>query len=100
VVPSPGLELQADGGDGIHDPMRRGVRKLQSEVLYDDWIQVKVWVSEVKRASLKFEYEVVTSRRQALYHRPHLARPCRLGKEGRDHATSDPGDAYPGPPRL
>ncbi len=32
--------------------------KYVGEVFYDDWIQVKVWVSEVKRASLCFHYEV------------------------------------------
>lgn len=30
----------------------------KGEVLYDDWIQVKVWISEIKRASMKFEYEI------------------------------------------
>ena len=29
------------------------------EVLYDDWIVVRVWLSEMKRASMRFDYEVV-----------------------------------------
>lgn len=31
----------------------------QGEVLYDDWILVHVWLSEMKRASMRFDYEVV-----------------------------------------
>jgi acyl-CoA thioester hydrolase len=30
----------------------------RGEVKYDDWITVRIWVSEIKRASLKFEYEI------------------------------------------
>jgi len=44
---------------GYMIPCVEACASYKGEVLYDDWIQVKVWVSEVKRASLKFEYEVV-----------------------------------------
>ncbi len=32
--------------------------RYRGEVLYDDWIIVRAWVSEFKRSSLRFEYEV------------------------------------------
>ena len=32
--------------------------RYRGEVRYDDCIVVKVWVSEIKRAAIKFEYEV------------------------------------------
>lgn len=30
----------------------------KGEVHYDDWIQVKIWLAEMKRASMRFEYEI------------------------------------------
>lgn len=33
--------------------------QYRGEVKYDDWITVRVWVSEVKRSSIKFEYEIL-----------------------------------------
>lgn len=33
--------------------------RYKGEVKYDDWIAVRVRVTEVKRSSMKFEYEVV-----------------------------------------
>lgn len=33
--------------------------EYKGEVHYDDWIQVRVWVSEQRRASMRFDYEVV-----------------------------------------
>ncbi|CAN5568617.1 thioesterase family protein [soil metagenome] len=30
----------------------------RGEVKYDDWVAVRVWVSEIKRASMRFDYEV------------------------------------------
>ncbi len=33
--------------------------KYRGEVKYDEWIVVRTWVSEIKRSSLKFEYEIV-----------------------------------------
>lgn len=33
--------------------------RYRGEVKYDDWITVRVWVEEVRRASIHFVYEVV-----------------------------------------
>ena len=33
--------------------------RYKGEVTYDDWIQVRVWVSEVKRAAIRFDYEIL-----------------------------------------
>jgi acyl-CoA thioester hydrolase len=32
--------------------------QYRAEVLYDDLIEVRVWISDVKRASIRFDYEV------------------------------------------
>lgn len=36
--------------------------QYKGEVKYDDWVRVRVWVSEHRRASLRFDYEVVNER--------------------------------------
>jgi acyl-CoA thioester hydrolase len=33
--------------------------RYKGEVKYDDWITVRVWTSEVRRASMRFDYEIV-----------------------------------------
>lgn len=33
--------------------------RYKGEVKYDDWIQVRVWMSEVKRAAMRFDYSVL-----------------------------------------
>lgn len=33
--------------------------RYKGEVKYDDWVTVRVWLAEVKRAAMRFEYEVV-----------------------------------------
>lgn len=33
--------------------------RYRGEVKYDDWVIVKVWVEEIRRASIQFSYEVV-----------------------------------------
>jgi acyl-CoA thioester hydrolase len=38
----------------------------RAEVLYDDLIQVKVWISEIKRASVRFDYEIFNVTRQLI----------------------------------
>ena len=43
---------------GFKLPCVEASASYKDEVLYDDWIQVKVWVSELKRASLRFDYEI------------------------------------------
>lgn len=33
--------------------------RYKGEVKYDDWIVVSVWMSEIRRAAMRFEYEVL-----------------------------------------
>jgi len=33
--------------------------RYKGEVKYDDWITIKVWVEERKRAAIKFTYEIL-----------------------------------------
>lgn len=33
--------------------------RYKGEIKYDDWVIVKVWLSEIKRAAIRFEYEVL-----------------------------------------
>jgi acyl-CoA thioester hydrolase len=33
--------------------------EYKDEVKYDDWITVRVWTSECRRASVRFDYEIV-----------------------------------------
>lgn len=33
--------------------------RYKGEVKYDDWITVRIWVSEIKRAAMRFDYQVV-----------------------------------------
>lgn len=33
--------------------------KYRGEAKYDDLIEIKVWLAEIKRASLKFQYELI-----------------------------------------
>jgi acyl-CoA thioester hydrolase len=33
--------------------------QYKGEVKYDDWVTVRVWVSEKRRASVRFDYEVL-----------------------------------------
>jgi acyl-CoA thioester hydrolase len=40
-------------------PVVEAHAEYKGEVHYDDWIVVKVWVSELRRASVRFEYEIV-----------------------------------------
>lgn len=44
---------------GVFLPVVEVHIRYRGEVHYDDWIRVRVWVSETKRAAVKFEYEVV-----------------------------------------
>jgi acyl-CoA thioester hydrolase len=39
--------------------------RYKGEVLYDDWITVRVWVTEIKRSAIRFHYEVVTEKNGA-----------------------------------
>jgi acyl-CoA thioester hydrolase len=40
--------------------------RYRGEVHYDDLVRVKVWVSELKRAAMKFEYQVVNESTNAV----------------------------------
>lgn len=44
---------------GVFLPVVEVHIRYKGEVKYDDWIEVRVWVSETKRAAVKFEYEIV-----------------------------------------
>ena len=44
---------------GILLPVVEAHLRYRGEVGYDDWVTVRVWVSEMKRAAMKFEYEVI-----------------------------------------
>ncbi len=33
--------------------------RYKDEILYDDLIEIRVWTSEVKRAAIRFDYEIV-----------------------------------------
>lgn len=44
---------------GFFLPVVEAHVRYRGEVKYDDQICVRVWMSEVRRASMKFEYEVV-----------------------------------------
>lgn len=43
---------------GLFLPVVEAHARYKGEVVYDDWIVVRVRVSELKRAAMKFEYEV------------------------------------------
>jgi acyl-CoA thioester hydrolase len=43
---------------GIMLPVVEAHARYKGEVKYDDWISVRIWVSDTKRASLRFDYEV------------------------------------------
>lgn len=40
-------------------PVVEAHARYRDEIKYDDWIRVRVWLGEMKRAAIKFEYEVV-----------------------------------------
>lgn len=44
---------------GIMLPVVEAHARYRGEVKYDDWITVRVWLSETKRAAMRFEYEVI-----------------------------------------
>lgn len=44
---------------GFFLPCVEAHAEYKGEVHYDDWITVRVWVSEARRASMRFDYEVV-----------------------------------------
>ncbi|MBS1723994.1 MAG: acyl-CoA thioesterase [Armatimonadetes bacterium] len=46
-------------GMGFKLPVVEVWTRYKGEVKYDDWIAIKVWLGERKRAAIKFQYEVV-----------------------------------------
>lgn len=46
---------------GYKIPVVEAHVKYKGEVCYDDLIIVKVWVSELRRASIRFDYEIVNT---------------------------------------
>lgn len=44
---------------GIFLPVVEVHLRYRGEIKYDDWITVKVWLEEVRRASIHFKYEIV-----------------------------------------
>lgn len=45
--------------EGIFLPVVEVHVNYRGEVKYDEWISIKVWVAELKRAAIKFEYEII-----------------------------------------
>lgn len=43
---------------GFFLPVVEAYVRYRDEVLYDDLIEVKVWVSEIRRASIRFDYRI------------------------------------------
>ena len=46
---------------GYKIPVVEAHVQYKSEVLYDDLLIVKVWVSESRRASIRFDYEIINT---------------------------------------
>lgn len=44
---------------GFMLPVVEAFARYKGEVKYDDWITVQIWVPEIKRAAIRFEYAVV-----------------------------------------
>jgi acyl-CoA thioester hydrolase len=44
---------------GIFLPVVEAHVRYRGEVKYDDWIEVRIWLEEVRRASIRFAYEIV-----------------------------------------
>jgi acyl-CoA thioester hydrolase len=73
----------------------------KGEVTYDDWIVVKVRATEIKRASLKFEYEVYNETRDVLattgyswhvFMSPETRRAIGIPEQFRELLTRDPDE--------
>lgn len=46
-------------GLGYKLPVVECWTRYRGEVKYDDWITIKVWIAERKRAAIKFAYEIL-----------------------------------------
>jgi acyl-CoA thioester hydrolase len=54
-----GFTYKALEEEGLLLPVVEAHARYRGEVKYDDWITVRVWLGEMKRAAIKFQYEVV-----------------------------------------
>ena len=45
--------------EGFFLPVVEAHVAYRGEVKYDDWITVRIWLSETKRASMRFDYEIL-----------------------------------------
>ncbi len=44
---------------GVMLPCVEAQARYRGEVKYDDWITVRIWLAETKRAAIKFDYHVI-----------------------------------------
>jgi acyl-CoA thioester hydrolase len=51
---------------GFMIPVVEAHVRYRGEVVYDDWIVVRVWVSEVRRAAMRFDYEIYNETKDKL----------------------------------
>ncbi|AIE85624.1 acyl-CoA thioesterase [Fimbriimonas ginsengisoli] len=85
---------------GFFLPVVEAHAEYKGEVHYDDWIVVRVWVSEMRRASMRFDYEVVnesTGKTTTTGHTWHVLmgtsrRAVTMPPEIRDMISRDPAD--------
>jgi acyl-CoA thioester hydrolase len=54
-----GFTYKSLEAEGIFLPVVEIHVNYRGEVKYDEWISIKVWVSELKRAAIRFDYEVI-----------------------------------------
>lgn len=57
-----GFTYQQMEESGYLLPVVEAHLEYKGEVKYDDWVVVRVWVSEQRRASIRFDYEVQNER--------------------------------------
>ena len=93
---------------GIMLPVVEAHARYRGEVKYDDWITVRVWLSETKRAAMRFEYEVInetTGKTVTEGHTWHVVMSAQLRKamsippEMREMLARDPAE-FPNSPDL
>src|SRR5579862_3750795 len=51
---------------GFFLPVVEAHVRYKGEVLYDEWVVVRVWSSEIRRATIRFDYEVFNESRNKL----------------------------------
>lgn len=44
---------------GIMLPVVEAHARYRGEVTYDDWVTIRIWLSEIKRAAIRFDYQVI-----------------------------------------